>query len=210
MLLSESLLWTNEDTVSVSTTSVSLLDRLQNSGDESAWTQLDSVYGPLIRGWLSRQSLEAVDRDDVVQDVLLVVLRKLPQFEHNGRVGAFRTWLRTITVNCLRDHWRSRRLRPLADGDTSFVDVLDQLADDSSELTRQWDQEHDLTVTRQLLEGIRGTVEPSTWSAFEGVTLHERNAADVARDLGISVASVYQAKSRILARLRQAAAGLLD
>ncbi|MDG1896732.1 MAG: sigma-70 family RNA polymerase sigma factor [Fuerstiella sp.] len=194
----------------MATTSFSLLDRLQSQQDENAWQQLNDIYAPLIHGWLSRQQLEQTDRDDVVQDVLLVVLRRLPQFEHNQRAGAFRTWLRTITVNCLRDHWKTRRLRPLVGGDTSFSDALNQLADDNSELSRMWDEEHDLMVTRKLLDSIRDNIEESTWRAFEGVALQERPAAEVARELQISIASVYQAKSRVLARLRQAAAGLLD
>lgn len=196
--------------MSVATTSFSLLDRLQSQQDEHAWQQLNDIYAPLIHGWLSRQQLEQSDRDDVVQDVLLVVLRRLPQFEHNRRAGAFRTWLRTITVNCLRDHWKSRRLRPLVGGDTSFADALNQLADDNSELSRQWDEEHDLMVTRKLLDSIRDNIEESTWRAFEGVALQEKPAADVATELQMSIASVYQAKSRVLARLRQTAVGLLD
>ena len=194
----------------MTTTSFSLLDRLQSQQDDNAWQQLNDIYAPLIHGWLSRQQLEQSDRDDVVQDVLLVVLRRLPQFEHNQRAGAFRTWLRTITVNCLRDHWRTRRLRPLVGGDTSFVEALNQLADDNSELSRQWDEEHDLMVTRKLLDSIRDNIEESTWRAFEAVALQEKPAAEVATELRISVASVYQAKSRVLARLRQAAVGLLD
>ncbi len=196
--------------MSVATTSFSLLDRLQNQQDETAWQQLNDIYAPLILGWLSRQQLERSDRDDVVQDVLLVVLRRLPQFQHNRRPGAFRTWLRAISVNCLRDHWRTRRLRPLVGGDTSFLEALNQLTDDNSDLSRQWDEEHDLIVTRKLLDSIRDDVEEPTWQAFEGVALQEKPAAEVATELRISIASVYQAKSRVLARLRQAAVGLLD
>ncbi|MCP4784227.1 MAG: sigma-70 family RNA polymerase sigma factor [Fuerstiella sp.] len=194
----------------MATTSFSLLDRLQNQQDETAWQQLNDIYAPLILGWLSRQQLERSDRDDVVQDVLLVVLRRLPQFQHNRRPGAFRTWLRAISVNCLRDHWRTRRLRPLVGGDTSFLEALNQLTDDNSDLSRQWDEEHDLIVTRKLLDSIRDDVEEPTWQAFEGVALQEKPAAEVATELRISIASVYQAKSRVLARLRQAAVGLLD
>ena len=72
-------------------TPVSLLDRLQSQpDDEESWRRLIQIYTPLIRGWLARQSVQSSELDDLVQEILLVVLRKLPQFRHNHRAGAFR------------------------------------------------------------------------------------------------------------------------
>src|SRR5262245_464070 len=97
-------------------TSTSLLGRLRAKSDAKAWTQLVEAYTPLIQKWLRLQAVQANDSDDLVQEILAVVVRKLPDFEHNRRTGAFRCWLRRITVNCLRDFWRGQRLRPLATG----------------------------------------------------------------------------------------------
>src|SRR6185369_11382953 len=90
-------------------TSMSLLDRLHDQADDAAWHRLVDLYSPLIRGWLKRQGLVGQDADDQVQEVLLVLVRKLPDFRREPHTGAFRRWLRTITVNCLRTFWRSRR-----------------------------------------------------------------------------------------------------
>src|SRR5207248_8062752 len=110
-------------------TSTSLLDRLLQPQDTAAWQRLLDLYTPLIRGWLRRHGLAHDDADDVVQEVLTVVVRRLPDFQHNQRRGAFRAWLRTITVNCLRDFWKGKRLRPAATGDSEFLNVLAQLED---------------------------------------------------------------------------------
>ncbi len=86
----------------MSETSHSLLERLHDGPDESAWRRMVDLYTPLIRGWLGRYALNDSDCDDLVQDVLAVVVRRLPDFQRRPQTGAFRRWLRNITVNCLR------------------------------------------------------------------------------------------------------------
>jgi len=194
----------------MSATSASLLDRLKGDPQSSAWQRLVEIYEPLVRGWLRRQHLIESDADDLVQEVMAVVVRRLPEFEHNGRIGAFRTWLKTITTNCLRDHWRSGRRRPTATGDSDFQQLLAQLEDPTSSLSKTWDQDHDRHVTRQLLQMLRGDFEPTTWRAFQRTALDGVPAAQAAEELGITSNAVFIAKSRVLARLRQEAAGLIE
>jgi RNA polymerase sigma-70 factor (ECF subfamily) len=191
-------------------TSASLLDRLRHQPDEASWGRLVDLYTPLIRGWLRRHEVLHADCDDLVQEVLAVVVRRLGEFEHNQRTGAFRAWLRTITVNCLRDFWRARRSRPVATGDSDFLGMLQELEDPASGLSREWDREHDLHVTRRLLELLRPQFSPATWRAFQRVALDGVPAQEVAAELGVTVNAVFIAKSRVLARLRQEAVGLIE
>src|SRR5262245_14760041 len=191
-------------------TSPSLLDRLRRQPDAESWRRLVELYTPLIRGWLRRHALVPDDADDVVQEVLAVVVRKLPDFERQPRAGAFRRWLRNITVNCVREFWRSRRGRPAAAGGSDFLHRLDELEDPDSPLSRLWDQEHDQHVIRRLLELIRPGFEASTWKAFQRVALDGAAPDVVARELGISVNAVFIAKCRVLGELRQEGAGLID
>jgi RNA polymerase sigma-70 factor, ECF subfamily len=193
----------------MSDTSVSLLDRLREEPTESLWRRLVDLYTPLIQTWLRRHGLQESDADDLVQEVLSVLIRELPRFQHNGQHGAFRSWLRIITVHRLRDFWRSRRARPLAGGD-AFGTMIDQLEDPKSGLSRIWDEEHDRHVARRALDLIRSDFAPSTWKAFSGVVLKGRKESVVADELGISTNAVFIAKSRVLARLRQEIKGLID
>lgn len=192
------------------TTSLSLLERLRTSPQQSGWQTLVEIYTPHVQAWLRRQQVQDADRDDISQEVLSTVIRRLPDFEHNGRVGAFRNWLRAITVNCLRDYWRKRKRGPLATGASDFQEWLGQLEDPASGLTQVWNQEYDRHVTRTLLDRLRPQFEPSTWQAFQRFALDEIPAADVARELGMTANAVFIAKSRVLTRLRQEAEGLLD
>src|SRR5215475_5216400 len=84
----------------------SLLLRAQ-SGEENAWKDLTDLYRPLIIAWLNRQGVPARDLDDLSQDILLRVVQHLPTFEHSGRRGAFRAWLRTIVGSRTCDYWRA-------------------------------------------------------------------------------------------------------
>jgi len=191
-------------------TSFSLLDRLRLQPDDDSWKRFVELYAPLIRGWLRRYAVTPEDADDLAQEVMTVVLRELADFRHNQQRGAFRHWLRTVTVNRLRALWRTRRGRAAATGDRNVAQMLDQLADPNSSLSRLWDQQHDQHVARRLMELIRPHFEATTWQAFRRVVLDGLKAAAVAHELGISVNAVLLAKSRVLSRLRQEMRGLTD
>lgn len=190
-------------------TSASLLQRLRTSPDESDWARLVDLYTPLIRGWMRRYSTSQQDADDVVQEVMAVVVRKLPQFERE-RTGSFRNWLRQITVNCLRDSWRAKKYRPSGTGGSDFQQVLDQLADPQSQLSQLWNEEHDQHVLQSLLDQIRPSLPNETWQAFRRVSVDGESAELVAKELNITVNKVYIAKSRVMARLREIGKGLID
>jgi len=191
----------------VQETSLSLLERLRLSSDSAAWQRLVELYTPYIQGWLRRQNVQPADVEDLTQEVLRSVVNALPNFQHDLRRGAFRRWLRTITVNHLRSFWRSRRPQTLA---AEAEQSLAQLEDPASDLSRLWDEEHDRHVLRRLLELIQGEFEPATWRAFELVVLQEQTAGEAAAGLGITANAVRIAKSRVLARLRQESDGLID
>jgi RNA polymerase sigma factor (sigma-70 family) len=190
-------------------TSTTLLERLRDRADGEAWRRLVDLYRPWLCGWLGRHGLADADAEDLVQDILLVVLKELPYFQHNQRPGAFRTWLRTIAVHRLRDALRARRYRPVATGDDQVLEELRQLEDPDSRLTAQWEREHDRHVVGRLLALLEPDFQPRTFDAFRRVMLQGQAPALVAAELGISVNAVLLAKSRILARLRQEARDLI-
>jgi RNA polymerase sigma-70 factor (ECF subfamily) len=194
----------------MSETSFSLLHRLRTQPDAESWQRLVDLYTPLIHGWLRRHSVPAADADDLSQEVMAVVVRELPQFHHNQQRGAFRSWLRTITVHRLRVLWRSRQNRPIATGDSDFLKVLDELEDPSSPLSRLWDQQHDQHVARRLMELVEPHFEATTWRAFRRMVMDGVKPAAAADELGMSVNAVLLAKSRVLSRLRQEMQGLTD
>jgi RNA polymerase sigma-70 factor (ECF subfamily) len=190
-------------------TSLSLLHSLHTAPDDDAWRRLVDLYSPLIRGWLRRYGAAERDVDDVVQDVLTVVVRRFPEFERE-RCGAFRSWMRTIAVNCLRDQWRRGNRQPSAVGGSDFGTMLDELADPQSGVSKLWDREHDRHVTNYLLERIKPEFSEKTWRAFRRFALDGLSADETAAELGMTPNAVFIAKSRVMSRLRQAGEGLLE
>ncbi len=193
----------------MSETSVSLLDQLKTGGDELTWRRLVDFYSPLIRGWLLRYGMSSQDAEDISQDVMAVVVRRIKEFDRQ-RTGSFRSWLRSITVNCVRDFLRKRRRRPLVTGGQDLQRMLDELADPQSGLSGIWNQQHDQYVLDRLLEQIKPSFAANTWTAFQRLTIDGASAQEVADELGVTVNSVFISKSRILAKLRELSQGLVD
>jgi RNA polymerase sigma-70 factor (ECF subfamily) len=133
----------------------------------------------------------------------------LPSFERR-RDGSFRAWLRQITVNRMFAFCKTRRKQPLATGGPETDRLLAQLADPTSDLARQWDQDHDRHVFQKLLAIVEADFEPTTWQAFTRFAVEGRPAAQVAGELGVTESAVVQAKFRVLKRLRAEAGELLD
>jgi RNA polymerase sigma factor (sigma-70 family) len=124
----------------VFTTSLTLIGRLREPADAEAWAHFVALYAPLLRAWVRPLCGQDADADDVIQEVLVVVVRRLPAFAHSRRIGAFRTWLKAVAANKLGDHLRADARRPACAPDF----VLAQLADPSSALSREWDRQHAL------------------------------------------------------------------
>src|SRR5580704_16517406 len=109
---------------SMNRTPVSLLERLRQPEDQSAWARFVDLYTPLLCYWGRRAGLQEPDVSDLVQDVFQVLVRKLPTFAYD-RDRTFRGWLRTILLNQWRDGIRRRVEQPLVDGD-ALADSADQ------------------------------------------------------------------------------------
>ena len=191
-------------------TSLSLLDRIRETSDAHSWDRMVALYAPLLKRWVRWYEVQDSDADDIVQDVLTVVTRDLPNFRHTDRAGAFRSWLRGILVNRVREYWRSGKYRPIATGTSSIEEKLNQLQDDASDVGQMWNREHDHHILKRLMKVVKSQFEPKTWQAFELQVVKGHKPDEVAADLEISMSSVYTAKYRVLNALRRESEGLID
>ncbi len=196
--------------VSDKVTSLSLLERLRDSSDDEAWRQFHDLYGPLIRYWLVRRGVQSQDAEDVQQEVMQLAAGELAKFQHSGRIGALRCWLRQVVANRLRTFWRQKNRQGLALGGSDYAALADQLEDPHSELSRVWDEEYQQTMCARLLELVQGEFQAQTMAAFRGVAVEGRKAAEVGEELQMSTNAVRIAQSRVLRRLRELAQGMLD
>jgi RNA polymerase sigma-70 factor (ECF subfamily) len=185
-------------------TSASLLEEVRQH-DPEGWTRLVQLYSPLVYWWCRRKGLASSDVEDVVQEVFVTVMRRITQFQiGRDRPGSFRAWLRTITWVRVADHLRRERQTPAAVGGERLEWVEEAMAYPRRvERPEPDDVEERQLLLYRVLELVRPEFAEDTWQAFLHTTLEDRKAADVARDLGMSVNSVFSARSRVLRRLRQ-------
>ncbi|WP_184300515.1 RNA polymerase sigma factor [Aporhodopirellula rubra] len=192
------------------TTSVSLLDRIANDGENSDWAKLFSIYRPFVASVVNRYPALVSQSDDITQEVIIILMRELPAFRRQ-RTGSFRSWLRGITVNQLRIALRkSKKFQQTDSPGIEMEAELDELANPASIAAKKWDEEHDAMVLKRIVKVVRADFKETTWTAFQRYAIEKRPPAEVAAELNISLNSVLLAKSRVLRRMREEAAGLID
>jgi RNA polymerase sigma-70 factor (ECF subfamily) len=183
-------------------TRASLLVRLRDPRDSAAWAEFVDLYAPLIYQYARKQGLQDADAMDLSQEVISAVAGAVGRLEYDPDKGTFRSWLLTVLWRKLANWRRAERLRPHGSGDTGVQQLLNGQPDavgNEAEWEAQWQ--------RRLFDWacgqVRREVTDNTWQAFWRTAIDDRPGKEVADALGITVAAVYQARSRVLARLKE-------
>ena len=177
----------------------------RREGSSTAAEALDRLCGTYwypIYAYIRRKGHSDADAADFTQDVFVVLVQNLPQFQYDSS-RSFRSWLKTVLTNTWRLHHRQASRLPTTTGDPN-------LAPDSDPAEILDNAEHRQYLVRRALAIVRVDFEEKTWKACWEFVVNERSAAEVSVELGISENAVYLAKSRILRHLRIELAGLLD
>lgn len=183
-------------------TSASLLERLRQPFNADARARFVSLYTPLISAWGRRVGLQESDAAALVQEVFVTLVRVLPTFAYDRDRG-FRRWLRTVTLNA----WRNGRR---AGGRLATTAADPDAIAGPSDLDELWESEYRKHLAALALTVMRADFQPTTWRACWETVVAGRPAAEVAAEFGLTVGAVYAAKFRVLQRLREELAGLLD
>lgn len=170
-------------------TPLSLLMRLRERGDREAWERFVNLYTPMLLHWASKQGFQDSDSSDLVQDILIKLLSKLPHYQR-GAGQSFRGWLFTVTRNQARDYRRRVATRPLPTTD-DFPDNGHEPLEDLHE------GEYRKLLVSRALELIRGDFNETSWAAFKFLMLDGRPAKAIATELQITENAVYMARNRI-------------
>ena len=183
-------------------TRASLLVRLRDPRDESAWREFIDLYAPLIYGYLRKQGLQDADAADLSQDVLTAVAGAIGRLEYDPQRGAFRNWLFTVVRRKLLTWRRGEKIRPHGGDATLGENFLEQCpTPDQTDST--WETEWERSRFAWACEQVRANVTDTTWQAFWRTAMDGQSSKQVAADLGLPVTAVYVARSRILARLKE-------
>lgn len=181
----------------------SLLLRLRNRQDALAWKEFVEVYAPLIYDFACTQGLQDADAADLTQDVLRAVAQAIERFEYDAQRGAFRAWLFTVVRNKLRTFLLRRKRECRGSGDSGVQNLLAEQAAPSDDEAELWQREWERRRFDWAAERVRGEVQDSTWQAFWRTAVEGQSGQQTADALGMRVAAVYLAKSRVMARIKE-------
>ena len=185
------------------TTRPSLLIRLRDPSDEAAWGEFVEVYRPLVHRLALRLGLQDADAEDLAQDAFVVVASAIDRGLYDPARGSFRRWLfrvaRNLTINALI----ARGRHPRGTGDTAMVLILEELTAPSPQDSAIFEAEYRRRILEWAAGRVRGEFSEASWRAFWETSVEGKPAAELAKSLGLSLGSIYNSKSRVMARLRR-------
>lgn len=181
-------------------TSLSMLTRLQLGGEGADWVAFCDRYHPLLINWCRRQISNIDDTEDIVQNVFMDIFRNIKHFKHHGKPGSLRGYLkrilRTKVINL-----RKERFPELVDFDEMRELILPNYSDNTAEACE--------SLFRQACEIVKQEFEETTWTAFMRTHVGHEKAEKVSIDMGLSRASIYISRCRIIFRLKECLADLI-
>jgi RNA polymerase sigma-70 factor (ECF subfamily) len=182
-------------------TRASLLVRLRDPRDETAWKEFVDLYVPVIYGFGRKQGLQDADAVDLAQEVISAVAGAIGRLDYDPLRGAFRGWLFTVVRRKLANWRRAQKSQPRP-GEEGTQQLLEQCpAPDTAQA--EWDAEWEQRLFTWACEQARRDVSAASWQAFWRTAVDGQPTREVAAGLGLSVAAVYLARSRIVARLKE-------
>jgi len=187
-------------------TRATLLLRLKDWHDHSSWQDFFDTYWNLIYGIAVKSGLKPEEAQDVVQETMLYVAKKIPDFKYNPAQGSFKGWLLNITRWRINDQYRKNKSgktvdKPV-DGETSSEPVMEEAAA-NPELAKLWDQEWENNLLTAAITKARRRLDPQQYQIFD-FYVHKGWAPErISKTFGIPVAQIYLIKHRVTEAIRE-------
>jgi RNA polymerase sigma-70 factor (ECF subfamily) len=181
----------------------SLLVRLRDARDELAWSQFVDIYAPLVYGFARKHGLQDADAADLTQEVLRSVAVAAKKLYYDPQRGSFRGWLFTVVRNRLRDFWAVQGRQVLVRGGASAVQRMYDVPAPEEDPEALWEQDYERQLFSWAAAQVRPAFQETTWQAFRRTAVEGKSGKVVAKELGMTVAAVYLAKGRVIARLKE-------
>ncbi len=183
-------------------TRASLLLRLKDRDDESAWEEFAAIYQPILYRMARSRGHQDADAREIVQEVMVAITRHIEKFQSQKEHGSFRAWLSTIVRTKAINHF-VRQSDQRSVGGTAFAQRLEQHVDPRCNAEQSFEQEFRKQMFLWAADKVRDTVSESTWQAFWLSCVQDFSVNEVASRLKLSVGSVYVARTRVIAKMRR-------
>ena len=188
-------------------TRTSLLRRLKQWEDQESWRDFFNTYWKLIYAAAVKAGLNDAEAQDVVQDTVIAVAKKIEDFKYDPALDSFKGWLLYLTRKRIALHYRKRerdRGGSAADSEVMPLGELERIPDPAGvDLEAIWDEEWENNLTDAALARVKQQVNPRQFQIFNFYVLKQWSVKEVAKTLGVTVAQVYLAKHRISALVKK-------
>ena len=186
----------------MTSTSVTLLERVRNPRDGRAWREFFRLYFPVLKKYARRRGLAASEADDIAQDCMESLAEHMPGFCYSPGRGRFKSYLRTMVDNRIANRRRRKHMRQARTGELEALPA--------GEAARQaWDEVWLREHLAYSIARLESRCSNDTVNAFRLYALQDWPVEKVCAALGLSANQVYLAKSRMIRRLRQELAALV-
>src|SRR5262245_60570807 len=159
----------------------SLLSRLKDWGDQTSWQEFFDTYSELIYNVAVKAHLTDAEAQEVVQETVIAVARKIPEFKTDPARGSFSAWLMKLTRWRIADQLRKRAKGGQADGasgvggnpallpdDTGSTDAMERIPDPAGlALEAVWGEEWEKHLMTAALEQVKRQVSPRQYQMFD-------------------------------------------
>jgi RNA polymerase sigma factor (sigma-70 family) len=189
----------------------SLLSRLRNLGDSESWQDFFETYWRLIYNVARKSGLSDDQAQDVVQETVIAVARKIPEFRYDPAKGSFKHWLLLICRRRIQDQLRrvysSRRHTQEGSEDLEGAtkNIPATTVPPDAQMEGDWEQEWRENIFQMALVRVKQSANPKHYQVFDCCVLRGMRSSEVAAMLGLNTAQVYLAKHRISAAVKRAA-----
>jgi RNA polymerase sigma-70 factor (ECF subfamily) len=185
----------------------SLVDRLQNWEDRKHWQEFFDTYWKLIFSAARKSGLTETEAQEVVQETIITVAKKVGQLRYDPARGSFKGWLLHITRWRIADQFRKRQpgedRRRFSDN-TRITATIERLPDaEAVDLDALWEKEWQENLLAAAMQRVKKKVDAKQFQIFDCYVRKEWPAQKVAAELGVSVGQVYLARHRVTAVLKK-------
>src|SRR5687768_4803558 len=188
-------------------TRTSLLRRMKQWDDQESWRDFFNTYWKLIYSAAVKAGLNDAEAQDVVQDTVIAVAKKIEDFKYDPAVDSFKGWLLYLTRKRVALHYRKRerdRGGPLRELLAQPFNELEQLPDPvASDFETIWNEEWERNLADAALARVKQQVNPKQFQIFNFYVLKQWSVQEVSKTLGVTVAQIYLAKHRISALVKR-------
>ena len=159
-------------------TRASLILRLRDAEDVSAWDEFAELYGPVVYRIARARGLQPADAENLVQEVLFAVAQSVEKWLEREDKGSFRRWLLALARNHAVKLLTKRATRALGRNDSEAQRQISELQA-ADEISLQVDLEYERAVFQWAAERVQQAVADHTWQAFWLTQVEGLSASEV-------------------------------